>query len=152
MNDIQIYRTTNIYFIKPLLKNIDFYYPLFGEWFKYKVIRELAQHKRTIIRANYKNKTAGFIILKHTNFENKICTLKVDDCYARDGIATRLIREAIHFFQGAEFSISVSSYLVDKFDALLFKNNIYLQYYIYSRYKPGITEYYYQYKKDIVIV
>ena len=82
------------------LRKLSFEYPDFLGWFDglfsygYKL-----KDDREIIMCRYDGKIVGVIILKKTNEENKICTLRVEKKFRSNGIATELIKRGIEWLE-----------------------------------------------------
>ena len=78
------------------------YYPRIVEWFN-KIIKEIDEDnkKRELFLAVIKNERnielAGILILKNTDREKKICSLRVIEKFRNKGIGKRLFEEAFEY-------------------------------------------------------
>lgn len=132
--------------IKEIYKNLselEKEYPDFRHWFFEKVKKELElkARSRTIIIKRIASDIVGIAILKHTDTEKKICTLRVSEGFRRRGIGTSLMRESIETLKCPYPKITVSSLRFPEFSQLLkaFGFTLYKVYYGY--YKKDDFEY-----------
>lgn len=136
-------------FFKGLEKN----YPNIMKWYITKVVPGLDSGEREIILAcrifkNLKNgtyhlKILGYVILKKTLEEKKICTFRVKEQYQHKGIGKKLLEASFEFLGTRKPMITVSEDNLKYFQAIFKKYNFELIEVIEDLYIKGKTEYIY---------
>ena len=108
------------FFLRDLRKSA---YPNINIWYK-KIISEINNcHKSIemfICFSNEKNllSISGLMILKKTDDEKKICTLRVKENYQRKGIGSELIQKAFDFLETEKPLITVPKKSVEVFSRI----------------------------------
>lgn len=93
-------------------------YPNFHEWMTGKVIPGLLAGERSIV-VEYRNlDLAGFAILKDTDFEQKLCCLRVMPNYQRSPIAIKLFESAFDLLENEKPLLSVSEEKLSSFSRI----------------------------------
>lgn len=133
-------------------------YPFFIEWLE-KVFQELMfTDQRFIILCSGNNifDIKGVSILKKTDEERKICTLRVDKPYKHQGIGSYLLRKSIEILEDANPLITVPGIHMKEFAPFLKKHGFVLKDKIKSLYRRGSYEYFfnvpYQHKYVLISI
>ena len=74
-------------------------YPDYKEWYTKVQVPGLYTNERNIIIAHIKDKIVGFVSLKKTPQEKKICTFYVEKSFRRNKIGTILVERAVEFLE-----------------------------------------------------
>lgn len=74
-------------------------YPDYKQWFLNTQVPGLYDNTRNIIIAHLNNKIVGFVSLKKTASEKKICTFYVEKSYRRNKVGTILVEKAIEYLE-----------------------------------------------------
>ena len=93
-------------------------YPGFDEWFFDKVKNGLIDGDREVIVFVQKRYIAGIAVLKNTQEEKKICTLRVLEKFQRNGIGKSLISQSLEILGTETPLITVSSSKETQFHSL----------------------------------
>ncbi|WP_278372265.1 ASCH domain-containing protein [Segatella bryantii] len=120
-------------------------YPFFDNWLT-KVCYELINTDRRIVILCFEKEILnlkGIAILKKSERENKICTLRVVNDYKRKGIGTILYMNAKYILRDQAPLITVSGLHMKEFAPFLRKNGAVLKDKVKSIYKKGSYEYFY---------
>lgn len=114
-------------------------YPQFFQWFENKVVKGLAIGERLIF-ASYsnKNKITGYMILKSSINENKICTLQILPQFRRQGYARELLNRAIAILTNPIITVSDSQ--LDLYSSLLSECGFSLVDTVNDLYNNGVNE------------
>lgn len=81
------------------LKDLIFEYPLHNIWYK-KMINSMEKNSdREILLALENKNLLGTAILKNSDFEKKICTLKVSPCFQHKGIGKELLAKSLEVLE-----------------------------------------------------
>ena len=72
-------------------------YPGFSDWLADRVLPGILEGERTIVFEERHRKVVGFLILKHTADEQKLCTLRVREGLQKRGLGIRLFETAFEF-------------------------------------------------------
>lgn len=96
-------------------------YPKHFEWYWGKTVPAVLKGTREIIIVTMNKKIAGVVFLKKEDGECKICTIFVFEKYRRRGIATILLKEAFEYLGTTKPLVSISSYKVEQFYAIIKK-------------------------------
>lgn len=134
--------------VRRLLTDLEICYPLFSEWLE-KVFRELETtdtRKIILCITNDIFNVVGVAIIKNTEEERKICTLRVSEQYQRQGIGSNLLQRAIHELKTPLPLITVSEIYLEDFKPFLYKHGFKLKDKVKSLYKKGQYEYFFNEK------
>lgn len=126
--------------IKYCLVHLSSYYSYFSDWLG-KVFREVKVGKRTILLHYSNDIISGINILKHSRYQNKLCTIWIHPYYRFRGIATNLLLESKLKFSGNDPVITIPEFAITNFQLIIYRNKFYLYDRIPNLYKHGITEY-----------
>lgn len=74
-------------------------YPDYKEWYKTKQIPGIYENTRNIIIAHINDRIVGFISLKKTEDEKKICTFYVEKGFRRNQIGSILMNKAVEYLE-----------------------------------------------------
>ena len=74
-------------------------YPDYKEWYTKVQVPGLYTNERNIIIAHINERIVGFVSLKKTKTEKKICTFYVEKSFRRNKIGTILVEKAIEFLE-----------------------------------------------------
>lgn|GEM_PF-612966 len=83
-------------------------YPQFCTWMVGKVLPGLYAGERTVVIRHRGETVAGFMIVKHTEFERKICTLRVREPFQRGGLGVRLFEQGFELLGTSTPLVSVA--------------------------------------------
>ena len=98
------------------LYKLNYEYPNFYNWYNNLFDKNFQlKHNRKIIISTYNNDIAGIIILKKSNSENKISTLRVDKRYRNNGIGKTLIKLGIEWLEDEKPLITVNENKIYQF-------------------------------------
>lgn len=131
--------------LSDFLSDLKSEYPFFYNWL-IKVRNELINSDGRILLLCYEQNILdlkGIAILKKSEKENKICTLRVVDDYKRRGIGTILYMNAKYILKDRAPLITVSGLHMNEFAPFLKKNGAVLKDKVKSIYKKGSYEYFY---------
>lgn len=93
-------------------------YPRFDSWVENKVIPGIGAGFRTVVLEKRLDNTSGLLILKHTDSEKKICTLRIRPDFEKRGLGVRLFELAFDILQTNKPLLSVSENTKPKFGRL----------------------------------
>lgn len=93
-------------------------YPNFDSWLFEKVVPGVVSGERTVIIEVRATEMAGFMILKHSHLEKKLCTLRVRPQYESRGMGVRLFNAAFEILETEFPLLSVSEKAMPKFEPL----------------------------------
>lgn len=82
-------------------------YPDYKSWFLTTQVPGLYDNTRNIIIAHIKDKIVGFVSLKKTQEEKKICTFYVEKNFRRNKIGTILVEIAINYLEDEKPLITI---------------------------------------------
>ncbi len=138
----------NIY---SLLSNLDEMYPDFKDWFNNKVVLQLNGKKREIITIENEltNEIMGLVILKNTEYEKKICTLKVFEEHQNKGFGRILIHKAIQFLGTTSPMITIPVERKKEFESLINEFEFNLEE-SHDYYRQGKPEYVYNGRLTVI--
>lgn len=115
-------------------------YPNFDSWLFDKVVPGIVNGERTVLIEMRADEVAGFMILKHSPSEKKLCTLRVRPQYESRGMGVRLFDTAFEILETERPLLSVSEKAMPKFEPL-FRHFGFSQEAIYEdRYLPRMRE------------
>lgn len=102
------------------LRKLAWEYPNFSQWYRnlFSGSREL-NPDREIILCESDYSIVGVAILKSDEFEKKICTLRVDKKYQRQGIGTKLIEISLEWLENDYPIITMHKMKQNEFSSLL---------------------------------
>ncbi|OJF75867.1 MAG: hypothetical protein BKP49_10440 [Treponema sp. CETP13] len=111
VNCIDDYPLFDYYFdsIYMTLTQLDGEYPHFKNWYYQKVKQDLLKGERNILFNFYDDYIAGVAILKNNLYEKKICTLRVDERFQKNGIGTSLMLNSFYYLNTQTPIITVNS-------------------------------------------
>lgn len=116
-------------------------YPQFDRWLACKVLPGLFAGERTVLIEERESNAVGLMILKHTDNEKKLCTLRVRPHFECRGLGIRLFQIAFEILGTERPLLSVSEASMPKFERL-FQHFGFAQEAIYEeRYLPKIDEF-----------
>ncbi len=133
-------------------------YPNVREWYEKKVLPGLETGEREIILAcKFTNNITldspieilGYVILKKTLNEKKICTFRVKKEYQHLGIGKKLMKASFEFLETQKPMITVSEDHIKEFESLLKRYKFNLIEKIDNLYVAGKTEYIYHKKWEV---
>lgn len=93
-------------------------YPNFDKWLISKVIPGIQAGERTVLIETRDSVTVGLLILKHTENEKKLCTLRVRPHYESRGLGVRLFKTAFEILGTERPLLSVSDSSAPKFERI----------------------------------
>lgn len=115
-------------------------YPLFDQWFATKVLPGICTGERTVLIEKRGSLAVAFLILKHTNAEKKLCTLRVRPNFESKGLGVRLFETAFQLLGTERPLLSVSEPAAPKFERI-FQYFGFAQEAVYrERYIPMVDE------------
>ena len=115
-------------------------YPNFNSWLFNKVVPGILSGERTVIVEMRANEVAGVMILKHSQSEKKLCTLRIRPHYESRGMGVRLFDAAFEILKTERPLLSVSEKAMPKFENL-FRHFGFSPEAIYEdRYLPRVRE------------
>lgn len=115
-------------------------YPLFDQWFSTKVQPGIYKGERTLLIERRGSMAVAFLILKHTDTEKKLCTLRVRPNFESKGLGVRLFQTAFQLLGTDRPLLSVSEPVAPKFERI-FKYFGFTQEAVYKgKYIPKVDE------------
>lgn len=108
-------------FLRLMREDVNFLrgaYPNFDEWLSIKVLPGIAAGERTVIVEQRNGYPVGLLILKHTEGERKLCTLRVRPEFEYRGMGVRLFNTAFEVLGTAQPLLSVSEVALPKFSRI----------------------------------
>jgi len=116
-------------------------YPHFDKWFACKVLPGLFAGERTVLIEERDSVAVGLMILKHTESEKKLCTLRVRPHFESRGLGVRMFQTAFDILKTERPLLSVSETSLPKFERL-FHHFGFAQEAVYQeRYLPRVDEF-----------
>lgn len=116
-------------------------YPGFDKWFACKVLPGLFAGERTVMIEERDSGAAGLLILKHTDAEKKLCTLRIRPHFESKGLGVRLFQIAFEILKTERPLLSVSETSMPKFERL-FQHFGFAKEGVYEeRYLPKVDEF-----------
>ena len=98
-------------------------YPNYKEWYTKVQVPGLYTNERNIIIAHINEKIVGFVSLKKTPTEKKICTFYVEKSFRRNKIGTILVEKAIEFLEESRPLITIPMDKLNEFIRIANKYN-----------------------------
>ena len=83
-------------------------YPGFASWFNDRVLPGILVGERTVVLEQRSGNVAGFLIVKHTANERKLCTLRVLEELQKRGLGIRLFEIAFEILETEKPLLSVA--------------------------------------------
>lgn len=116
-------------------------YPYFDKWLACKVLPGLFTGERTVLIEERDSVAVGLMILKHTDNEKKLCTLRVRPHFESRGLGVRMFEMAFEILKTERPLLSVSETSMPKFERL-FEHFGFAKEAVYEeRYLPKIDEF-----------
>ena len=116
-------------------------YPGFDEWLLGKVIPGIYAGERTAVVELRDSAVAGLLIVKHSETEKKLCTLRVRPEFESRGLGVRLFETAFDLLGTDHPLLSVSAPSIPKFSRL-FAHFAFSKEAVYGgRYLPHVDEF-----------
>lgn len=139
--------------IKKILSDICCMYPHFEEWLD-KVLEEAPSRERCILLDVEGNEIRGIAILKNTGDERKICTLRVNDKFKRQGIGEALLKESYRILGTTRPLMTVNEDNISEYRRFLTRNGARLVSEVTSLYYCGKKEYFFNvpYEEKAVVL
>jgi ribosomal protein S18 acetylase RimI-like enzyme len=104
------------------IKFVSNHYPNFKEWYE-KVLKEIPEGTRDIIFIRNERELKGFIIIKNSINEKKICSLYIKENFRKIGLATKLIEESFKVLKTTTPIISIPKETIKEFLYFIKKYN-----------------------------
>lgn len=124
-------------------QNILYIYPKFYHWFKNKVISGLSTGDRLVFASyNDKNQMTGYLVLKDSPCEQKICTLQVLPDFRHFGYGRELLNLSLKILKNPIITVSDSQY--NLYTSLLSEFNFKLIETLRNKYTDNSIEYVFQ--------
>ena len=98
-------------------------YPDYKEWYLEKQVPGLYDGTRNIIIAHINDRIVGFISLKKTKEEKKICTFYVEKTFRKNKIGTILVEKAIEYLETEKPLITIPMDKLNQFIKIANKYN-----------------------------
>lgn len=98
------------------LKQLSQFYPNFNEWFELKVVPGLSDGSRQLILKEINNELAAVAVLKRTETERKLCSLRVMPAYQGTGTGLRMFQEAFQLLETERPLLSVAEEQLPRFE------------------------------------
>lgn len=98
-------------------------YPEYKSWFLTTQVPGIYDGTRNIIIAHIKDKIVGFVSLKKTSAEKKICTFYVEKTFRRNKIGAILAEKAIEYLETEKPLITIPSSKLNEFTKIGEKYN-----------------------------
>jgi predicted acetyltransferase len=149
-NDPDLIDRHTFYLYKSLI-SLEKDYPGFKQWYFDKVVPGVVTGQRDIIVSHFQSNISGILILKNTEFEKKICTLRVVSRFRKKGIGKRLFRRAFEILDTDKPVITVSESRVSQFKPLLTYYGFKLSDVVKGVYLKSANEYVYNGFLDVPI-
>jgi GNAT superfamily N-acetyltransferase len=115
-------------------------YPQFDEWFATKVIPGIYAGERTLLLETRDAAAVGLLIVKHTDTEKKLCTLRVRPHFESRGLGVRLFQTAFEILGTERPLLSVSQPVAPKFHRLFTHFGFAKEAVYRGRYLPMVNE------------
>lgn len=98
-------------------------YPDYKEWYQLKQVPGIYDGTRNIIIAHIKDRIVGFVSLKKTKEEKKICTFYVEKSFRKNQIGTILVEKAIEYLDEEKPLITIPMNKLNQFIRISNKYN-----------------------------
>lgn len=118
-------------------------YPRFDEWFASKVIPGIYAGERTLLIELRDSAAVGLLILKHTDDEKKLCTLRIRPHYESKGLGVRMFQTAFELLETERPLLSISKPSISKFERLFNYFGFEQEAMYQGRYMPNVNEFAY---------
>lgn len=145
-NELRIYSKSKIY---NQISDLSEVYPNFDEWFFNVVIPDLKLRNGvreiifslTNLHGNSTPVLSGIAILKKTDNEKKICTIRVHEHFRNLGIGSELFEKCFDFLETRKPVISISENSMEMFKKHIEDFDFELTHELNGYYVAGVTEY-----------
>lgn len=134
-----------LYKLQNLLADLECCYPFFSAWLE-KVFHELSESyaRKVLLCINGGIfDIVGVAIVKDTQYEKKICTLRVVKAYQNQGIGSALLAQTIEELRTTKPFITVSGVQMSSFGTFLKKRGFIVRDKVKSLYRKGAYEYFF---------
>lgn len=129
--------------VRIFLANSIYDYPRHDEWYR-GIMREIREgFDREMIVAYNGQRIAGVSILKRSQVEKKICSLRVAKEYRGNGIGTALFKRSMDYLETDKPILTVSQNKKDEFKKIFEYFGFSLEQVYPGKYRQGINEYCY---------
>lgn len=136
------------------LKDLNYSYPNFKNWFYNRVVVDLENKNRQreiilafteieVTEGESKHVISGLAILKKTHDERKICTFRIHEEFRSKGIGKSLFEECFEYLETNLPIITISEDRREMFNPLIEQFNFQLTEVLPDYYREGTTEYVY---------
>ena len=133
----------SLYRVKTFLADLKKEYPMHDVWYQ-GVMEEIKKNSsREILILRAEQELAGIAILKSTEKERKICTLRVHKDFQNQGVGRALIKKSMEFLETDKPHITISQNKQDEFKKILLYFGFNLDEIYRDKYKEGVCEYSY---------
>lgn len=117
-------------------------YPGFSDWYKSKVVSGIySEERKIIIYTGSSRKIAGISIIKNTEEEKKLCTIRVAPEFRRMGVGRKLFESSFELLNTDSPVITVSSPRMPQFKKILSYYGFKLEDKMEGIYSAGHSEY-----------
>ena len=130
------------------LSGLETWYPDFPQWYVRLFAGDDLAAGREIFLCIHAGKIAGVIILKKSDDEKKICTIRVAPQYQRRGIGTKLMETGIRWLSCEKPLITVNEKAFPQYEKLLSKFGFVKTQETPGYYVPELVEYVYNGKME----
>lgn len=125
------------------LCGVEMYYPDFQKWFFYKVLPDIATKRRAIISEVRNDRIVGLSILKLSEEEKKLSTLKVSNDHINSGIGLKLFQKSFEILDTEKPFLTVSEEKLIEFSKVFDYYGFKLTSVHESLYRKGEKEFFY---------
>lgn len=102
------------------LHSLNYEYPSFDKWYRSLFNNDYSiKNDREIILCKYGESIVGITILKKTEYEDKICTLRVGEGFQKNGVGRKLLELGINYMENDKPIISLDKRREHEFEKLL---------------------------------
>lgn len=115
-------------------------YPDFYRWVGTKVTPGLVSGTRTAVIETRDDEVVGLLIVKHSDSEKKLCTLRVRDAFQNKGLGVKLFQKAFDILGTSRPLLSVSDQNLQKFSRIFDYFGFQKQSEYHGLYLPTLTE------------
>ncbi|MFX4238774.1 GNAT family N-acetyltransferase [Aliarcobacter butzleri] len=126
-----------------ILEDIQRFYPEFRHWYSSKVIPGLVNGSREILTEYRDERLIGIAIVKNTQEEKKICTIKVLPEYQNKGIGIKLFKRSLSLLNTNKPFVTVPEERFNEFHKIFTYYGFQLTQILEGYYREGKKEYIY---------
>lgn len=116
-------------------------YPMHLKWYDRISNELLVGRTREAIVVTDNDHVIAAVIIKKTNSEKKICSLKVDKAYRNRGIGSHLFEKSMEYLETDRPLFSISDTRIDEFRGIILRFGFSCEHSYVNKYKHGHTEY-----------